>query len=58
MHENLFRIEFDKSCEIPATWVDTKTLNYFNTLRDNIFASSDQYDVVLNENNNNNKLIE
>jgi hypothetical protein len=26
--------------------VDTKTLNFLNTLRDNIFASSSQYDMV------------
>ena len=43
--EHLFRLEFDKSTGIPDTWVDTKTLNYLNTLRDNIFASSSQYDI-------------
>lgn len=42
----MFRLEFDPSCGIPPTWVDTKTLNYFNKLRDNIFASSGIYDTV------------
>lgn len=36
----MFRLEFDKTSGIPACWVDTQTLNYFNTLRDNIFAST------------------
>lgn len=44
--EHLFRLEFDTSCGIAPTWVDTKTLNFFNKLRDNIFASSGQYDTV------------
>ena len=38
--DHLFRVEFDESSGIPSTWVDTKTLNYLNALRDNIFASS------------------
>lgn len=42
--DHLFRIEFDPSTGIPPCWVDTKTLNFFNTLRDTIFASSSQYD--------------
>lgn len=50
-HENkvdhLFRLEFDPCVGISPTWVDTKTLNFFNKLRDNIFASSGQYDTVL-----------
>ena len=45
--EHLFRLEFDPSVGISPTWVDTKTLNFFNKLRDNIFASSGQYDTVL-----------
>jgi len=43
--EHVFRLEFDVSCGIPATWVDTKTLNFLNTLRENIFASSSHYDM-------------
>mgnify|MGYP006101661719 FL=1 len=42
----MFRLEFDPASGIPPTWVDTKTLNYFNKLRDNIFASSGIYDTV------------
>ena len=42
--DHLFRLEFDESSGIPPCWVDTKTLNFFNTLRDNIFSSSSQYD--------------
>ena len=38
--EYLFRVEFDQSTGIPSSWIDTKTINYFNTLRENIFASS------------------
>lgn len=38
--DHLFRLEFDSCVGISPTWVDTKTLNYFNKLRDNIFASS------------------
>ena len=38
--DHIFRLEFDESTRIPPCWVDTKTLNFFNTLRDNIFASS------------------
>ena len=45
--DHLFRLEFDQTSGIPPCWVDTKTLNYFNTLRDNIFASSSQYDRFL-----------
>jgi hypothetical protein len=44
--DHLFRLEFDPSVGINPTWVDTKTLNYLNKLRDNIFASSGQYDTV------------
>jgi hypothetical protein len=44
--DHLFRLEFDKATGIPATWVDTKTLNFLNTLRDNIFASSSTLDAV------------
>ena len=43
----MFRLEFDTSCGIPPCWVDTKTLNFFNSLRYNIFASSSQYDSIL-----------
>jgi len=43
-YDHLFRVEFDPSCGIPATWIDTKTLNFFNNLRDNIFASSSIFD--------------
>jgi len=32
--DHLFRLEFDVSTGIPATWVDTKTLNFLNSLRD------------------------
>jgi len=48
--DHLFRIEFDASSGIPACWVDTKTLNFFNTLRDNIFASSSQVDRYMTSN--------
>lgn len=48
--DHLFRIEFDPSSGIPPCWVDTKTLNFFNTLRDNIFASSSQYDKFMPSN--------
>ena len=44
--EHIFRLEFDPASGIPPTWVDTKTLNYFNKLRDNIFASSGLYDTI------------
>jgi hypothetical protein len=44
--DHLFRLEFDGSVGINPTWVDTKTLNFFNKLRDNIFASSGQYDTL------------
>jgi hypothetical protein len=44
--EHIFRLEFDESSGIPATWIDTKTLNFFNNMRDNIFASSGQYDLI------------
>jgi len=47
--DHLFRLEFDPSTGIPAAWVDTKTLNFLNTLRDNIFASSSQFDLPLNK---------
>lgn len=46
VYEHIFRIEFDPSCGIPPAWVETKTLNYFNTLRENIFASSSQFDLI------------
>ena len=49
--DHLFRLEFDPCVGISPTWVDTKTLNFFNKLRDNIFASSGQYDTVLAVNN-------
>lgn len=42
--EHLFRIEFEPSVGVPPCWIDTKTLNYLNSLRSNIFASSSQYD--------------
>ena len=45
----MFRLEFDPSTGYPPTWVDTKTLNYFNKLRDNIFASSGIYDTVITD---------
>jgi len=44
--DHLFRIEFDPSSGLNPTWIDTKTLNYFNSLRDNIFASSGLYDMA------------
>lgn len=43
--DHAFRLEFDRSTGIPATWVDTKTLNFMNTLRENIFASSSHHDM-------------
>ena len=46
VYEHIFRLEFDPSCGIPEAWVETKTLNYFNTLRENIFASSSQFDMI------------
>lgn len=45
--EHLFRLEFDQTTGIPPCWVDTKTLNFFNTLRDNIFASSSHHDRLM-----------
>lgn len=45
--EHLFRLEFDQTSGIPPCWVDTKTLNFFNTLRDNIFASSSHHDRLM-----------
>jgi hypothetical protein len=53
--DHLFRLEFDESSGIPATWVDTKTLNYLNTLRDNIFASSSQFDIPFSKPESNDK---
>ena len=45
--EHIFRLEFDPSSGIPPSWVDTKTLNFFNSLRDNIFALSSHYDRIV-----------
>jgi hypothetical protein len=45
--EHLFRIELDPCIGIPPTWIDTKTLRFFNTIRDNIFSSSGIFDVMV-----------
>lgn len=49
-YEHLFRLEFDPSSGIPEAWVETKTLNYLNTLRENIYASSSQFDLIYLQN--------
>lgn len=46
----MFRLEFDPSTGIPETWVETKTLNWLNTLRENIYASSSQFDLIYLQN--------
>jgi hypothetical protein len=40
-------VEFDKSIGLPPSWIDTKTLKYFNTIRDNIFSSSGIFEVLI-----------
>lgn len=45
--DHIFRLQFDQSIGMPGSWVDTKTLNYLNTLRDNIYASSSSYDIMM-----------
>jgi len=41
-----YLLEFDPSCNLDETWVDGPTLDYLNSLRENIFSSSSKYDAV------------
>ena len=41
-----YLLEFDPSSNIGEIWVDSATLDYLNSLRDNIFSSSSKYDAV------------